>query len=58
MKTKIMISAMVVLATATQGFAELSSATSPALEFENTIPEPGAVLFIAVLLVFKAIRKV
>jgi len=57
MKTKIMISTMAVMATAMQGFAEMSSATSTTLNFDNTIPEPGAILFIAVLFVVNAIRK-
>ena len=58
MKTsiKIMISAMIVMATAMQGFAEISYANSEAITIDN-IPEPGTFLLIAALLIFKAIRK-
>ena len=60
MKTsiKIMISAMIVMATAMQGLAEISFANSEAITIDNTIPEPGTFLLIAVLLIFKAIRKI
>ena len=56
--SKIMIGAMIVIATAMQGIAEISFANSEAITIDNTIPEPGMFLLIAVLLIFKAIRKI
>ena len=57
MKTKIMFSAMAVIATAMQGFAELSVGTTPSAIPIDTAPEPGVMLFIAILFIFKFIRK-
>lgn len=59
MKTsiKIMIGTVIVMVAASQCFAELSTGyTESAIQIDNT-PEPGAIMLIAMLLIFKAIRK-
>ena len=56
MKIKTILFAMAGMATAMQGFAELSVDTSNTITV-NTTPEPSAMLLIVLLLVFKSIRK-
>jgi hypothetical protein len=58
MKTKIMLIAMIVMAIAMKGFAEMSSAdTLSSITIDNTVPEPGTLLLLVVLLMFKTIRR-